>query len=485
MAKTSYPTFSPQGWLLAIIDSSRDAIISKDLNGIIRSWNRGAEDVFGYTADEAIGMPVTMLIPAERVNEEPGILARIRRGETVDHYETIRRRKDGTLIDISLTVSPIFDENGRVVGASKIARDVTERKTNIAELAKMAAIVESASDAIIAKDLDGIIQSWNKGAETIFGYTAEEVIGKPVTILIPPERLDEEPGILARIRRGEAVQHYETIRRRKDGRLIDISLNVSPVTDAHGIVIGASKIARDITEHKRIESALRETEMMHRLVEMQEAERARIARDLHDHIGQMLTALRLKVERLYDMIPKNELARNQIMSIREIAAKMDRDVGFLSRELRPTELDSLGLYNAIGAFVNEWSRQFGVDAEFQAVNASANSSNGNLPREIETNLYRITQEALNNIVKHADATHVSVLLHSRPESIGLVVEDDGVGFDAEAPRDLNGSHGYGIIGMRERTELLGGSFEIESGEDSGTSIHVRIPLKGNAVSHQA
>ena len=138
----------------------------------------------------------------------------------------------------------------------------------------MAAVVESASDAIIAKDLDGIIRSWNKGAEAIFGYTADEVIGKPITILMPPERVDEEPGILARIRRGEVVDHYETIRRRKDGTLVDISLNVSPVRDARGVIIGASKIARDITEHKRIQRAIRESEMMHRLVETQEAERS-------------------------------------------------------------------------------------------------------------------------------------------------------------------------------------------------------------------
>ncbi|MFL6373823.1 MAG: PAS domain S-box protein [Pyrinomonadaceae bacterium] len=484
MANTSHQPFPADKWLIAIVESSRDAIISKDLNGIIQSWNKGAELIFGYTAEEAVGMPVTMLMPPERVDEEPGILARIRRGESIEHYETIRKRKDGTLIDISLAVSPIVDANGTVVGASKIARDISDRKTNLAELAKHASIVESASDAIISKDLNGIIQSWNQGAEAIFGYTAEEIIGKPVTVLMPLDRVDEEPGILARIRSGEAVTHYETIRRRKDGQLIDISLNVSPVRDAHGVIIGASKIAREITEHKRIQSAIRESEIMHRLVETQEAERARIARDLHDHIGQMLTGLRLKVERLLDMLPDDEHAKNQVLSIREIAARMDRDVGFLSRELRPSELDRFGVYNAIGAFVKDWSNQFGIDAEFKAVKTSANG-NGKLPPEVETNLYRITQEALNNVVKHADAGHVSVLLNKEPKSVALVVEDDGCGFDADRPRDPRGSHGLGIIGMRERTELLGGSFEVESG-DTGTSILVRIPLDENKnASHQA
>ena len=243
-------------------------------------------------------------------------------------------------------------------------------------------------------------------------------------------------------------------------------------------MIGASKIARDITEHKRIQSALRESEMMRRLVETQESERARIARDLHDHIGQMLTGLRLKIERLLEVVTGNDLATDQVVSIREIAARMDRDVGFLSRELRPRDLDQRGLDNALGAFVTEWSAQFGIDAEFKAVKSAANGSGNTLPREVETNVYRITQEALNNVVKHADAMHVSVLLHLLPDSIALAVEDDGCGFDAERPNS-NGPHGYGLIGMRERTELLGGSFDIESSYDNGTSILVRIPLDSN------
>lgn len=115
-------------WLAAIVESSDDAILSKDLNGVITSWNRGAQRIFGYTPEEAVGQPVTMLMPPDRVNEEAGILARIRRGERVDHYETVRRRKDGTLLDISLTVSPITDSHGRIIGASKIARDITELK---------------------------------------------------------------------------------------------------------------------------------------------------------------------------------------------------------------------------------------------------------------------------------------------------------------------------------------------------------------------
>src|SRR6185295_5934987 len=151
--------------LASIIASSDDAIISKDLGGIIQTWNAGAERLFGYTAEEAIGRSVTMLMPPERADEEPGILERIRRGERVDHYETVRRRKDGTRLDISLSVSPIEDAQGHIVGASKIAHDITGAKREDLANARVAAIVESTDDAIISKDLDGVIQTWNAGAQ--------------------------------------------------------------------------------------------------------------------------------------------------------------------------------------------------------------------------------------------------------------------------------------------------------------------------------
>jgi PAS domain S-box-containing protein len=469
---TVEPTLAT-AWLAAIIDSSDDAIISKDLNGVITTWNAGAEAIFGYRPAEAIGRSVTMLIPEDRLDEEPGILARIRKGERIRHYETVRRHKSGRLINISLTVSPILGEDGSVIGASKIARDITQRMSNQLEIEKLAAIVDSSSDAIITKDLDGVITSWNSGAQAIFGYMADEAIGRPVTMLIPDDRIDEEPGILSRVRNGDAVDHYETIRRRKDGRLIDISLNVSPIRDANGKVIGASKIARDITEHKRLAAAERESEMMHRLVETQESERHRIARNLHDHIGQEMTALRLKVDRIAAMLDGEHPALEELESVRTLAEKMDMDVGFLSWEMRPTELGFLGLADALSSFTSEWSRQYGIEADFHAVPTSIK---GDLPKEVETNLYRILQEALNNILKHAGATRVNVIFHRANTGITLMVEDDGKGFNPDVALRGPGAHHLGVIGMRERAELLNGSFEIESVIGKGTTVVCRIPI---------
>jgi PAS domain S-box-containing protein len=242
--------------ITAIVEFSHDAIISKDLNGVITGWNPGAQRLFGYSAEEVIGKPVTILIPLERQDEEPAILERIRRGEHVDHYETVRRRKDGSLVEISMAVSPVRSVEGTVVGASKIARDISERRRIEEQAQLIAAIVASSNDAIISLDLNGVITSWNPGALRLFGYSAEDVIRKPGTILIPLERQDEEPAILERIRRGELVDHYETVRRRKDGSLIDVSLTVSPIKNAKGEVVGASKIARDVSERKRSEALI-------------------------------------------------------------------------------------------------------------------------------------------------------------------------------------------------------------------------------------
>jgi PAS domain S-box-containing protein len=252
--------------LASIVESSDDAIIAKDIQGTIVAWNPAAERMFGYTAAEAIGQSIRLIIPRDRQDEETVVLDRIRRGEKIEHFETIRCRRDGTCLPISLTVSPIRDESGGVIGASKIARDISERvraeaqasrearlKDQALEMSRrLASIVDSSDDAIVGKDLDGIITSWNRAAERMFGYSAAEAIGRSIRMIIPADRVDEETAVIDRIKHGEKVEHFETIRRHRDGTSLAISLSVSPILD-EGRVVGASKIARDITEKKRLE----------------------------------------------------------------------------------------------------------------------------------------------------------------------------------------------------------------------------------------
>jgi PAS domain S-box-containing protein len=181
--------------------------------------------------------------------------------------EVVAERPDGTRVHVIPYPTPLYDASGTLIGAVNMLIDITDRKRADIHAQRLASFVESSDDAIVSKDLNGIITSWNGGAERLFGYSSEEVIGKPITILIPADRIDEEPEIIERVRRGERVDHYDTVRRRKDGSLIDISLTVSPLKDADGRIVGASKIARDITERKRAQEQQRllVKEMKHRI----------------------------------------------------------------------------------------------------------------------------------------------------------------------------------------------------------------------------
>lgn len=250
-----------QARLAAIVESSDDAIIAKDLNGVITDWNVAAERMFGYKAEEAIGRSILMIIPPELQPEEPVVLGKIRAGECTEHYETRRLRKDGTRVAVSLTTSPIRAA-GKIIGASEIARDISERRVNENARLMLAAIVESSDDAIISKTLDGVITSWNAAAERLFGYKPEEIIGHSVLRLLPPELYYEEPNIIAKLRNGERIDHFETRRVKKSGEVFDISLTVSPIRDKDGRIVGASKIVRDISDRKRAEALLLERERL-------------------------------------------------------------------------------------------------------------------------------------------------------------------------------------------------------------------------------
>ena len=218
--------------------------------------------MFGYAPEEIIGKSVLELIPPELRGEEPEILRKLAAGSRIEHYETRRVRKNGEIIHVSLTISPIKDTDGQVIGASKIARDIGERRQADEARSSLAAIVQSADDAIIGKDLNGVINSWNEAATRLFGYDAEEIIGKSILTLIPPELHSDEYEILARLRAGERIKHFETERLKKNGERVHVSLTISPVRDANDRVIGSSKIARDISDRKRAEAALIQSEKL-------------------------------------------------------------------------------------------------------------------------------------------------------------------------------------------------------------------------------
>jgi PAS domain S-box-containing protein len=492
--------------LAAIIDSSDDAIVSKTLDGIITSWNRAAEALFGYSAAEAIGQHIFLIVPDDRRAEEFDVLARLRQGQRIDHFETVRQRKDGRRIPILLTVSPIRDSDGRIVGASKVARDITDREQSEHLRARLAAIVDSSDDAIVGAALDGVITSWNRAAERIFGYSAAEAVGQHIFLIIPADRRAEEMDVLARLRRGEKIDHFETLRQTKDGRQIPISLTVSPIRDAKGVIVGASKVGRDITERTRAQEALKRAhdeledrvrrrtaelleaneslrseieqrqsveqqraQLFGRLILAQEDERRRIARELHDQLGQQMTALRLTLETLKNLSSESSPVRTQVEALQELARQLDQDIAFRVWELRPAMLEGLGLAAALTEYAGNWSKRFGIRAELHMTRPI----DGRLPSQIETTIYRFAQEALNNVVKHAKADRVDIILEHTHEHLSLIVEDNGIGFNpSEAEAAVEG---FGIIGMRERAALAGADFQIESAPGDGTTVILRVP----------
>ena len=264
----------------AIFQAIDDAIIGIDLAGLITAWNDGAERLYGFTAASMLGQSIFSIIPPDRTHEGEEILRRIQGGDSLRDFETVRLRRDGTPLPVVLSVAAMRDADGAVAGVLSIERDQASRLHAERASRRLSAIIESSEDAIVSKNLDGIVTSWNRAAELMFGYPAEEMVGQSIRKIIPKDREREEDEVLARIRRGDRVNHFETIRQRKDGTFVPISLTVSPILDRDGVVIGASKIARDVSERVRLEAAAREQlEITHKLGDIGAAVAATLDRD--------------------------------------------------------------------------------------------------------------------------------------------------------------------------------------------------------------
>lgn len=252
--------------LVAIVESSDDAIISKDLNGIINSWNKGAERILGYSADEIVGKPITTLIPPDRLDEEREILARIRRGEPVEHFETVRRRRDGQRISVSLTISPIKNEQGQVIGASKILRDITQRKEADERLRRALdfdeTVMLSMGEGLFTVDTKGLVTFMNPAAQRMFGWTLDEMIGRRMHDVTHHTRPDGTPfphedcAAFQVMSKGEMLSEFEDVFIRKDGSFFDVVYSSSPLR-SNGQVTGLVVVFRDVTDRKLAEEEIR------------------------------------------------------------------------------------------------------------------------------------------------------------------------------------------------------------------------------------
>jgi PAS domain S-box-containing protein len=374
----------------------------------------------------------------------------------------------------------------------------------------LAAIVDSSEDAIVSKTLDGVITSWNASAERLFGYTADEAVGQHISLIIPVDRRNEETVIIERIKRGERIEHFDTVRVRKDKASLDISLTISPVRDANGKIIGASKIARDITQRKQIEQALRESEGRYRtladaldtqvqfrtqelerrnselrdlsglLLESQDAERRHIARELHDSAGQTLTALDLLLARISEDAKDDPALAKDVQNAEELVQHLARELRTTSYLLHPPLLDETGISSALSWYVQGLAERSGLEIDLQVPD-----SFGRLPSEMELVIFRLVQECLTNIHRHSESKTALIRLEREENTIRVKVEDQGRGMSPERLAAIQSQGtGVGIRGMRERVRHLRGNLIIES-NGSGTKVYATLPLKTPLSTHES
>jgi PAS domain S-box-containing protein len=591
--------------LAAIVDWSDDAIISKNLDGMITSWNKGAERLFGFTAQEVIGRNITLIIPPARRNEEAAILERLRRGERVDHFETVRLRKDKTPLDVSLSISPVKAADGTIVGASKVARDIGERKRSERALAEQARLLDLSSDAIFVRDEADRITYWNKAAAKMYGYSREEALGR-----VPHELLRTEfPAPLENI---QHLLHKETfwtgelVHRTKggdrlvvmtrwvldpksyinswavletntditqskriedalreseerfraivettpecvklvadDGKLLfmnspglamvgaacaemvvgksiyDVIANEdrdrfrafneevcrggkrrlefdivgldgtrrhmethgAPLRNPDGTIVQLA-VTRDITLRQKAEESRKEAEVSALLLQVQDQERKRIARELHDGVGQLIAAANMNnavVEKEKDRLSTEAAQRvaDNVALIEQISSGI-RTVSYL---LHPPLLDELGLESALRWYVEGFAERSGITAKLEAAD---------LPRlhhDHELCLFRIAQEALTNVHRHSGSSRVLVKLSHGGREIKMEVVDEGRGIplDAQAKIASGASTGVGLRGMQERVKQLGGILRVHS-DSNGTSIVATLPIVESAIAPEA
>jgi PAS domain S-box-containing protein len=473
---------------VAIVESAGDAIISKNLDGVIVSWNAGAQRIFGYTEEEAVGRPITILIPHELRDEESTILAKLRAGGRIEHYETVRITKAGKNVAVFLSISSIKDSTGRIVGFTKIAHDITERKraedilyeTNRAlekqtaelrnreELLKIFVKNVPAGVAMLDRDMRYLEVSDRWCADYSL-LDSSQVLGRSHYELFPdiPDRWKE---VHRRALAGETTRADED-RWDREGGTTWVRWEVRPWLNLDGLPGGIFIFTEDITRRKQMEEAL--SDMSRKLIESQEQERARIGRELHDDINQRLAMLAMELDQLQGNPSE---VQSRVQRLREQTMEISSDVQALSHELHSAKLEYLGVLGGIKSWCKEFAARQRMEIDFKDDVSSV------LPFEVGLCLFRVLQEALHNSVKHSGVKRIEVQLAEHSNAVDLTVSDLGIGFDIERAKR---HRGLGLTSMQERVRLVNGTIEIRSKPMGGTTIRVRVPFKSEHAAGRA
>jgi PAS domain S-box-containing protein len=481
--------------LAAVVQSSHDAVVAKTLEGTITDWNKSAERIFGWKAKEIIGKSILTLIPKDRHPEEKEIIRKIRRGESIDHYQTIRRRKDGKLIDVSLTISPVKNAKGEIVGVSKIARDITRQKKAERLLAEQARLLDLSNEAILVRDRDDRITYWNHGAEELYGYSAKEAVGQVTHKLLRTKHANPLGKIFAHLEKHDRWTG-ELVHQHKNGTRIFVMSHWALDRDETGERAFVLETNTDITARKHAELALqRSKSMLEKLVlqrtralrvanseleseirrrkglegqilEISDREQEKLGQELHDGLCQQLTAigfltrataLRLKDHRVVqvdDLEKIAQLINGSVMDARNIA-----------RDLHKEDIDAAEFITALSDLVNRKIWQISCRLELKT---KIDIENDN----VASQLYRILREAILNANKHARATQVVLRVERSKNNFIFTVSDNGVGFKAKTR-----GHGLGFHIMKYRAESIGARLELESLKKGGARVTCTLPIQ--------
>ncbi len=460
------------------------AIYMLDAEGRVASWNEGAQRIKGYRSDEIIGRHFSCLYPPDEQAEGTPTrnleeAARVGRFEV----EGWRMRKDETRFFASVVITPLRDDEEKLLGFANVTRDITERRRAEEALRQKQQDYEA-----LVNSIDGILWEFDPQLNrfTFVSRQAERLLGYPVSEWVGatfwPSHLhpDDRAWVVAFCEKAtaEGCDHeFEYRMFAADGRIIWLR-DIVTVYQQEGQSTKLRGVMIDISRQKQEEDE--RTHLQKRLAAVEEEERRRIAAELHDRMGEALSRVRLEIEVLKNERGEGEERRVSTRRLEEMMKGLEQEIRHLVWELRPPALDKFGLVAALGNYIGDWSERNSVVIEFEATGFDQDDR---VPPHVEAALYRVVQESLTNVLKHAQARRVGVLLFRESDHLRLIVEDDGEGFEPAAAREAaSQSQSFGLIGMRERAESVGGLFALESAPGKGCAVFVSVPLEQGEIS---
>jgi PAS domain S-box-containing protein len=460
-----------------LLENVHDAILATDDRFVLKAWNSAAEKIYGWKADEVLGRRVGDVIHADFTNAQRSEALRTlaRTGHCV--VEVAQYTRDGKQLWMEGHITALRDESGDIIGYVAAYRDITERKRAEDDLRR------SESNLADAQKLSHTGSwSWNAATRQLhWSLEHFRICGvdldtfKPtiesVRQLIHPQDLPAWTQTFEKAvdKKREFDHEFRIVR--PSGTVRHVHSIAHPVVNESGDVTEYVGTIMDVTERRIVDEE--RAGLLRQIVQAQEDERRRIALEMHDQFGQQLSALILKLSALRREPGRRTALGEQLASLEAMTRQLDTDLELIVSRLRPPALDDLGLVAALTNYMKRWSEHFAIPADIHASGVQPDR----LRSDIDTALYRVMQEALNNIAKHARATHVAILLDWRPDRVSLIVEDDGVGFDVQQPDGPR--QRFGVVGMRERATLAGGTLDIESHQGKGTTVVARIPLSSS------